>query len=141
MTHRPLPNHPRVPRTRATAIERDLLLVQRASVLIAELGDDLDRKLSAETRETERLRCLREATNRITRTANDAIQAYRRARRSLDVEAAKDRDSGATREALDRLSAARRDVLAALEKAGSRYPTLSDLPGQPEEASGAGESA
>lgn len=129
MTHR-LPNHPRVPRTRATAIERDVLVVQQASVHIAELGADLDRKLSAETRESERLRCLREATNRITRTANDAIQAYRRARRSLDAEAAKERDEGATQEALKRLTDARLELLAALDAAGSRYPVPIDPPEQ-----------
>ncbi len=140
MTNRALPNHPRVPRTRATAIERDLLLVQRASALIAELGDDLDQRLRNETRDSERMRCLREATNRITRTANDAIQAYRRARRSLDGESARDRDSDATREALHRLSAARRDVLAALATAGTRYPVPLDAPEQAGEDSAATES-
>lgn len=116
----------RVPRTRATAMERDLLLVQQASLLIAELGDELDGRLKTETRPGERLRYVREATNRITRIANDAIQAYGRARRSLDVEAERSPDSAAALAARRRLADARLEVLAALEKAGSRYPWVSE---------------
>jgi hypothetical protein len=117
-----LPLHPRVPRTRATALERDILLVQQASVQIAEFGAELDQALRTEGRADERLRFVRDATNRITRTANDAIQAYRRARRVLDAEAAKGAYRGDSDAARDRLNAARREVLEALEKAGMRYP-------------------
>jgi hypothetical protein len=117
-----LPLHPRVPRPRATSLERDILLVQRASVQITELGVELDQALRAEGRPTERLRLVRDATNRITRAANDAIQAYRRARRALDAEAARGASSGDPDTTRARLSAARLGVLAALEKAGMRYP-------------------
>lgn len=117
-----LPLHPRVPRPRATAVERDILLVQRASVQITEFGVELDQALRAEGRPTERLRFVRDATNRITRTANDAIQAYRRARRVLDTETAKGAYRGDPDGTRARLSAARLEVLEALEKAGMRYP-------------------
>lgn len=89
---------------------------------IAEFGVELDRALRAEGRPSERLRFVREATNRITRTANDAIQAYRRARRVLDAEVAKGAYRGDPEETRDRLSTARREMLEALEKAGMRYP-------------------
>jgi hypothetical protein len=106
-----------------SAMERDLVLLQRAGPLIAELGDDLDGQLEHEARASERLRFLREATVRITRTANDAIQAYRRTRRFLDASVA-----GATGDGQEfavmrtRLDADRQALLAVLDKAAARYP-------------------
>jgi hypothetical protein len=60
---------------------------------------------------------------RITRTANDAIQAYRRTKRVLDAS-----ETGATGDGQgfaamrERLSADRRALLAVLDKAAARYP-------------------
>jgi hypothetical protein len=107
----------------------DLLIVQRASVLIDELGADLDERFASEARATERLRLLRATTARITRTANDAIQAYARARRALDAEIGRG-GSGvemalATR---GRLGAARLELLRALGSAGQRYPDSAAAP-------------
>lgn len=101
----------------------DLRMVQRASVIITELGRDLDRQLTVERRPEERLRMLRETTNRITRTANDAVHAYRRASRAVDIELAKaNGDTAAAREMRIRLNDARAEVLRVLEIAGGRYP-------------------
>lgn len=121
--------HPRVPRTGSTAVERDLLLLERAGVLIAELGEDLDRQLEHEARPSERLRFVREATVRITRTANDAIQAYRRTRRSLDASVASGNGDGQEVAAMrTRLSTERRALLAVLDKAAARYPERPQTP-------------
>lgn len=112
------------------AIGRDLLLLQRAGLLIAELGEDLDGQLEHEARPSERLRFVRETTVRITRTANDAIQAYRRTKRFLDGSVA-----GATGEGQEfaamrtRLTTDRRALLAVLEKAAARYPEAPADPG------------
>ncbi len=115
-----------------SAVERDLLLLQRAALLIAELGRDLDARLEGEARPSERLRFVRETTVRITRTANDAIQAYRRARRSLDASVAAAGSDGAEFAALrTRLSADRHALLTVLEEAGTRYPKPSAKPGTP----------
>ena len=107
--------------------------------MIVELGNDLDRRLEDETRPTERVRLLREATNRITRTANDAVQAYRRARRSLDAELRRpSADIEAVNRLGDRLTAARADVLKALEAANTRYPqaeALTDEAGSTDQSS------
>lgn len=101
----------------------DLRTVQRASAIITELGRDLDRQLASERRPEERLRMLRETTNRITRTANDAVHAYRRASRAIDVELAKpDGDGDAAREMRTHLNDARANVLRVLELASARYP-------------------
>jgi hypothetical protein len=106
-----------------SAIERDLVLLQRAGPLIAAFGEDLDGHLEHEGRASERLRFLREATVRITRTANDAIQAYRRTRRFLDASVAGATGDGQEFAAMrTRLSADRRALLAALDKAAARYP-------------------
>lgn len=103
----------------------DLRVVQRAGTLIEELGDELDARLRGERRADERLRMLRETTNRITRTANDAVLAYQRASRSVAAALARpnaDRDAlAAIRGHLD---AARAGVLTALDAAGRRYPTV-----------------
>lgn len=121
-----LPVHPRVPRGKARVGANDLLVIHRACSLIDELGADLDARLKAEPRATERLRLLRTTTNRITRTANDAIQAYRRARRAVDAEL--ERSHGSAEGALavrTGLQSARLDLLRALRVAGLRYPETS----------------
>jgi hypothetical protein len=113
----------RVPQGRNRLAGLDLLAIQRATTLIDDLGADLDRQLMGEARESERLRMLRETTNRITRAANDAIQAYGRARRTLNTEL--ERRGGNTEAALAmqaRLRSARKDLLRALKSANRRYP-------------------
>jgi hypothetical protein len=117
----PLTNPPARPR----AAVLDTQHVERAAVEIVELGSDLDRRLEDERRPTERVRLLRETTNRITRTANDAVQAYRRARRSLDAELRRpSADVEAVTRLGDRLATARAEVLQALEAANARYPQV-----------------
>ena len=70
---------------------------------------------------------LRETTNRITRTANDAVHAYRRASRAIEVELAKpDGDADAAHEMRTRLNDARSEVLRVIETASARYPSPSD---------------
>jgi hypothetical protein len=119
------PSHPRVPRGRSRVGGYDLLVIQRAIALIDDLGSDLDRQLVAEPRPTERIRLLRETTNRITRTANDAVHAYARARRAINAQLARGDGSGNAEAALAmraELHAARLELLHALEVAGRRYP-------------------
>jgi len=126
----------RVPQGRNRLAGLDLLAVQRATTLIDDLGADLDRQLMREARESERLRMLRETTNRITRAANDAIQAYGRARRTLNTEL--DRRGGNTEAALAmqaRLRAARKDLLRALHSANRRYPSAT---AEADDSSGSG---
>ncbi len=102
----------------------DLRTLERATAHIDELNLALDRQLAAESIPGERMRLLREATNRITRAANDGIQAYRRAVRALRTE--DDRAGGVTSEESrlmnEKLSAARQDLLRALEETSQRYP-------------------
>ena len=101
----------------------DLLLIQRAPAAIADFNRTLDQRLATEERPAERLRMLREATNQITRTANDAIQAYRRARLAVTSELERtDGDWIEARRLSGELDRARADVLTALELAGHRYP-------------------
>ncbi len=114
---------PRVAGSRTRVAADDVLLVQRASALIRELGADLDDQLEREARTAERLRLVREATNRITPAANDAVHAYRKAHRSLNTEL--ERANGNVESALEmrsKLRAARLDLLDALEQASRRYP-------------------
>jgi hypothetical protein len=120
--------HPRVPQGRSRIAGYELLAVQRATTLIDDLGTELDRKLRSEGRETERLRMLRETTNRITRAANDAIQAYGKARRALNAEV--ERGTGNVDAAIAmqaRLRSARLDLLRALNSADRRYPSTDPL--------------
>jgi hypothetical protein len=127
----PIPStrHPRVPGSRSGSVERDLLLMQRAVELIVEVGIDLDQKLQSEARPSERLRFVREATNRITRAANDAILPYRRAKRALEQEStSSDGRAEAAGQLQSRLAAARLALLAALDKAGTRYPWTAEAP-------------
>jgi hypothetical protein len=118
----PVPNRPL--NTRLGRREPDLRLVQRTPAMIADVTQTLDRRLDTEQRSGERLRMLREATNQITRSANDAIQAYRRARDSVDAEPAMpDGDLAHARRMNADLDLARAEVLAALDVASRRYPT------------------
>lgn len=101
----------------------DLRVVQRASVLIGELGAEFDARLIHESRPRERLWMLREFTNRITRTANDAINAYQRASRTLSVELARpNADVAAAHAMRAQLHAARGELLMVLDNARHRYP-------------------
>ena len=118
-----LPTHPRVPRGRSRLGAADLLVVERATALINDLGADLDRQLGTETRESERLRMLRETTNRITRVANDAVQAYARAQRAITAHVERtDADVDAALLVRANLHTARRDLLRAIDVANRRYP-------------------
>jgi hypothetical protein len=114
----------RPPNTRLGRREPDLLLLQQAPSVIADLTRTLDQRLAKEERPAERMRMLREATNQITRTANDAIQAYRRARASVDAELKMpDGDHPHAERMSGQLEIARKNVLAALETASHRYPS------------------
>ena len=96
--------------------------VERAAASVIEMNDSLDRLLATEQRPSERLRMLRETTNQITRAANDAIQAYRRARAAVDAELAM--ATGAHEQAEQmRLSlvTGRAALLAALQETSHRY--------------------
>jgi hypothetical protein len=76
---------------------------------------------------------LRETTNRITRVANDAIQAYQRANRSVANELTKPRGNvAAAMDARVVLDAGRSEILRALSAARRHYPPGDgdpDLPG------------
>jgi histone H3/H4 len=101
----------------------DLRTVQGASATITELGRELDRQFESERRSAERIRLLRETTNQITRVANDAVHAYRRATRAVTAELAKPGgDAAAANEMRTLLTEARRDVLRVLDAARQRYP-------------------
>lgn len=111
------PSHTRLGRR-----EPDLRLVQEAPAAIADLTAILDRRLAEEQRPSERTRMLREATNQITRTANDAIQAYRRARAAVTAELAMpEGDWAHARKMSLQLDSARQDVLAALDRTSQKY--------------------
>lgn len=100
----------------------DVRVVERAHASILDLSASLDRRLLAEGSPAERLRLLRETTNQITRTANDAIQAYRRASAAVDVELQIARgDAQLARKMRQRLGRARGDLLGVLEVASRRY--------------------
>jgi hypothetical protein len=100
----------------------DLEVVEGASAAISDLGTALDRQLATERRPSERMRMLREATNRITRTANDAVHAYRRASRAIRNELERPDANVETVELMRaRLDDARASVLQALAVANERY--------------------
>ena len=110
-------------RQRLAHRSNDVELVERAGPFITELGTALDRQLLSEQRPGERMRMLRETTNRITRAANDAIHAYRRAQRAMALELEKpDADTTAVAAMRQHLSSARVDLLRALDSASRRYP-------------------
>ena len=87
---------------------------------------------------------LREATNRITRTANDAVHAYRRASRAIKTELERPDANVETAELMrTRLDEARAKVLEALAIANERYPQVegdsaADAPSAAAEDSAAG---
>ena len=122
----------------------DLEIVENASTTIADLGVELDRHLAKERRPSERMRMLREATNRITRTANDAVHAYRRASRAIKTELERpDANVEAAELMRTRLDDARARVLEALAVANERYPSVEDegragAPPTPPDGSAAG---
>ena len=121
----------------------DLQKVQRSAALIETLNASLDREMAAATRPEERLRLLREATNQITRAANDAIQAYRRVAEAVRVELERQGGEGdAALEMRQALAGARADLLRVLGVASQRYPWAkpwmpSDEVAVPGEAEGA----
>ena len=101
----------------------DLRAIRRATTRIEELSAALDGQLLRETRPEEQLRLLREATSQITRTANDAIQAYRRVTEGLRVESERsDTDLSEAARTAQALADARAEMLNALEVASRRYP-------------------
>jgi hypothetical protein len=101
----------------------DFRAIDRATKRIEELSVILDRQLSSEEREEERLKHLRQATGQITRSANDGIQAYRRITQALRAEAAHpDADPVEIADATRALAEARARMLEALEVASRRYP-------------------
>lgn len=126
-----------VPTTRLARRATDLRLLQRATVHIDELNRALDRQLAAESLEAERMRLLREATNQITRAANDGIQAYRRVANAVRTEEARAGGvaSDESRQLHAALEQARRDLLQVLEETSRRYPWAT--PWQNSEASAA----
>lgn len=106
-----------------------MALVERASTAIESLGRDLDERLGRETRPSERLQMIRATTNQITRTANDAIQAYARASRSVRAELLRPgADVAAATDMRTRLDASRASILEVLEVARRRY-AVADAPG------------
>jgi predicted transcriptional regulator len=106
---------------------KDLGVVQDASATILELGAALDAQLLKEQRPSERMRMLRETTNRIVRTANDAAQAYSRASRAITAELERPNTNPAPAQAMRlRLDAARLAVMSALDVASRRYPSLEE---------------
>ena len=101
----------------------DFRAIDRATKRIEELSVILDRQLSSEEREEERLKHLRQATGQITRSANDGIQAYRRITQALRAETAHaDTDAAEVADTTRALSEARARMLAALDVASRRYP-------------------
>jgi len=101
----------------------DLRAIRRATTRIEELSAALDRQLLREKRPEEQLRLLRQTTSQITRTANDAIQAYRRVTEGLRVESERDdTDPSEAARLSESLSEARSEMLHALEVASQRYP-------------------
>ena len=101
----------------------DLRAIDRATLRIEELTVILDRQLSSEDRDEERLKHLRQATSQITRSANDGIQAYRRIASALRAEASHaDADPVEVADATRALAEARTRMLAALQVASQRYP-------------------
>lgn len=121
-SRRPAPSFSTGTQHRLGLRRSDLEVVEAASAAITDLGRELDRQLAQERRPSERMRMLREATNRITRTANDAVQAYRRASRAIRNELERaDANVEAAERMRTRLDEARANVLRALSVANERY--------------------
>lgn len=105
----------------------DLELLERTVPFIVELGAELDRQLARERRPAERMRMLRETTNRITRAANDAVQAYARTSRTIRAELERpDGDIAGAQGLRTRLDTARQALLEALEVANQRCASAVD---------------
>ena len=101
----------------------DIRAVDGAARRIEEQTVILDRQLAAEVRSEEQLRHLRHATRQITRSANDGVQAYRRALVAIRQESERDdADPMEVERTSEHLRAARARMLAALDVAGRRYP-------------------
>ena len=101
----------------------DLRVIRHATTRIEELSAQLDGELARELRPEEQLRLLRQTTSQITRTANDAIQAYRRLTEGLRVESERgDTDMAEATRTAQAISDARGEMLNALEVASRRYP-------------------
>jgi hypothetical protein len=112
----------------------DLRAIRRATTRIEELSAALDRQLLRESRPDEQLRLLRQTTSQITRTANDAIQAYRRVTEGLRAESERsDTDPSEAARLSEALADARAEMLNALEVASQRYPWAK--PWRPDEES------
>jgi len=101
----------------------DLRAIRHATTRIEELSAQLDGELARELRPEEQLRLLRQTTSQITRTANDAIQAYRRLTEGLRAESERgDTDPAEATRTAQAISDARAEMLTALEVASRRYP-------------------
>jgi hypothetical protein len=101
----------------------DLRAIRHATTRIEELSAQLDQELLRESRPDEQLRLLRQTTSQITRTANDAIQAYRRLTEGLRVESERgDTDPAEAARTGQAIADARSEMLTALEVASRRYP-------------------
>jgi len=118
----------------------DLRTVQHVAARIEAFNATLDAQIAATTRPEERLLRLRDATNQITRAANDAIQAYRRVASSIRDELAAEHGAKGEAEKMQRdLQRARADMLRVLEIASRRYPWAAPWrPDEPEGTSGPG---
>ncbi len=101
----------------------DLRAIRHATTRIEELSAQLDGELARELRPEEQLRLLRQTTSQITRTANDAIQAYRRLTEGLRAESERgDTDPAEAVRTGQAIADARSEMLNALEVASRRYP-------------------
>jgi hypothetical protein len=101
----------------------DLRAIRHATTRIEELSAQLDQELARELRPEEQLRLLRQTTSQITRTANDAIQAYRRLTEGLRAESERgDTDPAEAVRTGQAIADARSEMLNALEVASRRYP-------------------
>jgi hypothetical protein len=113
----------------------DLRAIRRATTRIEELTAALDGELLRETRPEERLRLLRQTTSQITRTANDAIQAYRRVTEGLRAEGERsDTDPAEVARMSEALALARTEMMTALGVASERYPWAKPWGGEPLDA-------
>ena len=101
----------------------DLRAIRHATTRIEELSAQLDLELARELRPEEQLRLLRQTTSQITRTANDAIQAYRRLTEGLRAESERgDTDQAEAVRTGQAIADARSEMLNAPEVASRRYP-------------------
>lgn len=103
--------------------QSDIRAIRQATKRIQELSTILDGQMLGDDRPDEQLRHLRQATGQITRTANDAIHAYRRVSNALRAEGdLADADVDEIERTTQILASARAEMVNALEVAGRRYP-------------------